>query len=114
MGKDAFMKSHPCPSGFRPGAKVVCLNDRFPAAAVPRFHSLPRAGRVYTLRSLEVRHDYQTGELAWSCTLAECLPVPTPNGRECGLALNRFQLVDDTTARTRVRHRRGKARFANW
>jgi hypothetical protein len=106
------MKSHPRSTGFRPGAKVVCLNDRFPAAAVPQFHSLPRAGRVYTLRTLDVRHDHQTRRLSWGCTLVECLPVPDPDGRECGMSLSRFRLVEDDMARARVRHRRSKARAA--
>lgn len=106
------MKHHPRPTGFRPGAKVVCLNDRFPPAAGPCFQSLPCAGRVYTLRTLIVLPEHLTRRLIWSCTLAECLPLASTKDKECGFNLRRFRPVEDDLARARVRERKVRVKTA--
>ena len=106
------MQRHSRPTGFRPGAKVVCVNDHFPPAAKPCFESLPRAGRVYTLRTLVVLNEYHSRRLAWSCTLAECLPIPNAQGNECGFTLRRFRLVEDALARAKAQNRKGQLKTA--
>lgn len=104
------MNRHPRPTGFRPGAKVVCINDQFPPAARPYFQSLPRAARVYTIRTLVVLPEHHTRRLTWSCTLAECRPLPIANGKECGFNLKRFRLVEDAFAQTSTRRRKVKSK----
>ena len=92
--------SHP----FRVGQRVICRDDRFPAAAIPCFHGLPVAGRVYRIAATMHLPDHTSRVIMPSVVLVEHPPV-AGMARRVGLNAVRFAALPPssrTLARKRV------------
>lgn len=73
---------------FRPGQKVICINDQFPAQFFRLGKHLPCAGEIYTIRAISEGDSLIPGEEGPSLLLQE---VINPRGR------NRFRPRQEVT-----------------
>jgi len=77
---------------MREGSKVVCIDDTFPTQVLNFYTDLPKKGKIYTIRTIEVGIGLngQEGEIA--VTLKEIVnPVSKmPPHRERGFLQERF------------------------
>jgi hypothetical protein len=58
---------------YKPGQKVVCIDDRFPAQAKEWGTNFPVMGGVYTIHSMQVRMSWTTRKPSLGFTLAELM-----------------------------------------
>lgn len=60
---------------FTPGQKVVCIDDRFPAAVYECYDAVPKQGRIYTVSECCQGRSYTTGRRGPSIRLTEIPPI---------------------------------------
>ena len=75
---------------FDINAKVVCIDDRFPAGINDIFNALPRKGSLYTVRDIVPAQDWK---LRGTCAvlLRELENRPNQHGIEPGFQCGRFR-----------------------
>jgi hypothetical protein len=75
---------------FDINAKVVCIDDRFPAGINDIFNALPRKGSIYTVRDIVPAQDWK---LRGTCAvlLRELENRPNQHGIEPGFQCGRFR-----------------------
>jgi len=77
---------------MREGSKVVCIDDTFPTQVLNFYTDLPKKGKIYTIRTIEVGIGLngQEGEIA--VTLKEIVNPASkmPPHRERGFLQERF------------------------
>jgi hypothetical protein len=69
---------------------VRCLDDAFPRCIHDWCDSLPLAGKVYTIRGLQLGSDPTTGVFDLGLLLAEIVNPRKANGAEAGFFHTRF------------------------
>lgn len=78
---------------FEPGARVVCINDTFPAGTFDYYNALPRKGKGYTVRDIMPGVGLD-GRETTAVFLVECVNRPNRHGIEPGFAPWRFREVE--------------------
>lgn len=75
---------------FEPGARVTCINDRFPTGINDIMNALPRKGSVYTVRDIVPGVTFGMNETI-SIYLEELVNRPNQHGIEPGFHCSRFR-----------------------
>lgn len=81
------------------GQKVVCVDDVFPPAVNELYVALPKAGKVYVIRNVELGCNWK-GEPGEVCLLLIGLHNPRSSKapfRERGFNAERFRPLDEMT-----------------
>jgi hypothetical protein len=93
---------------MRVGAKVVCINDRFPDPDIVALYTdLPRKGTIYIVRGVElgVNAKGEEGEVAVTLVGLYNPLGPPPASRERAFSSERFREIDDPVEKAIERER---------
>lgn len=75
---------------FNVGQKVICINDAFPARIADWCDSLPVAGHIYTIRTMQMGWNRITGFSNVGFLLDEIINPTSSRGGEAGFLQERF------------------------
>lgn len=77
---------------FEPGAKVICVDDRFPPGILDIFNALPVKGSLYTVRDIVPGAGFggRDKDQQPAVYLVELVNLPNRHGIEPGFACRRF------------------------
>jgi len=97
------MKNNPHPV-YTCGDKIICVDDRFPRAIADWCDQLPRAGLIYTIRSIQPGTNPLTDCHCLGLLLEEIVNPRTSSGGETGFDHTRFSHLSnaDSEKATRI------------